>query len=90
MKNGEEMVDCSVLGVRKIKSVEQWCFSIGKNDEKLLAMVFQQRRKVKSVERWCFSIGKVKSAERWCFSIERKSTVLKSGVSASGKLVSLK
>jgi hypothetical protein len=26
MKNGEEMEDCSVLGVRKIKSVEQWCF----------------------------------------------------------------
>jgi hypothetical protein len=45
MKNGEEMADCSVLGVRKIKSVDQWCFSIGKNDEKLLAMVFQQRKR---------------------------------------------
>jgi hypothetical protein len=30
MKDGEEMVDCSVLGVGKKKSVEQWCFSIGK------------------------------------------------------------
>jgi hypothetical protein len=29
MKYGEEMVDCSVLGVGR-KSVEQWCFSIGK------------------------------------------------------------
>jgi hypothetical protein len=28
MKYGEEMVDCSVLGVGR-KSVEQWCFSIG-------------------------------------------------------------
>jgi hypothetical protein len=45
MKNGEEMVDCSVLGVGRIKSVEQCCFSIGKNDEKLLAMVFQQRKR---------------------------------------------
>jgi hypothetical protein len=35
-------------------------------------MVFQHLKKVKSVERWCFSIG-------------RKSKVLNSGVSASGK-----
>jgi hypothetical protein len=43
MKYGEEMVDCSVLGVGR-KSVEQWCFSIGE--------------KVNSAEQWCFSIGK--------------------------------
>jgi hypothetical protein len=54
-------------------------------------VVVQHRRQVKSAERWCFSIGrKVKSVERWCFSIRRKSTVLISGVSASGKLISLK
>jgi hypothetical protein len=29
MMEGEEMVDCSVLGVGR-KSAEQWCFSIGK------------------------------------------------------------
>jgi hypothetical protein len=29
----------------RIKSVEQWCFSIGKNDEGLLTTVFQQRKK---------------------------------------------
>jgi hypothetical protein len=28
IKYGEEMVDCSVLGVGR-KSGEQWCFSIG-------------------------------------------------------------
>ena len=28
MKDGEEMVDYSVLGMGR-KSVEQWCFSIG-------------------------------------------------------------
>jgi hypothetical protein len=26
----------------EMKNVEQWCFSIGKNDERLLVMVFQQ------------------------------------------------
>jgi hypothetical protein len=26
-----------------MKNVEQWCFSIGKNGERLLVMVFQQR-----------------------------------------------
>jgi len=47
MKDGEEMVDCSVLGVGR-KSVKQWCFSI--------------REKVNSAEQWCFSIkrGKMK------------------------------
>jgi hypothetical protein len=56
MKNGEEMADCSVLGVGRTKSVEQWCFSIGKNDEKLLAMVFQQRKRKGEtiVGRCCF------------------------------------
>jgi uncharacterized protein YhfF len=44
MKNGEEMADCSVLGVGKIKSVEQWCFSIGKNNEKLLEWCFSNRK----------------------------------------------
>jgi hypothetical protein len=39
-ENGEEMVDWSVLGVGRMKSVEQWCFSIGKNDEELLIMEF--------------------------------------------------
>jgi hypothetical protein len=28
---------------KKVKSVEQWCFSIGKNDEELLTMVFVGR-----------------------------------------------
>ena len=26
------------------KNAEQWCFSIGKNDERLLVMVFQQQK----------------------------------------------
>jgi hypothetical protein len=44
-ENGEEMVDWSVLGVGRIKkSAEQRCFSIGKNSEKLLVMVFQQQK----------------------------------------------
>jgi hypothetical protein len=30
MKDGGEMVDWSVLGMGRMKSVEQWCFSIGK------------------------------------------------------------
>jgi hypothetical protein len=29
---------------KKVNSVEQWCFSIGKNSEKLLVMVFQQQK----------------------------------------------
>jgi hypothetical protein len=39
------MAGWSVLGVgkKKVKNVEQWCFSIGKNDERLLVTVFQQR-----------------------------------------------
>ena len=45
MKYGEEMVDCSVLGVGR-KSVEEWCFSIGE--------------KVNSAEQWCCSIGRGK------------------------------
>jgi hypothetical protein len=54
MKNGEEMADCSVLGVGRIKSVEQWCFNIGKNNEKLLAMVFQQHKgKGETIAGWC-------------------------------------
>jgi hypothetical protein len=44
-ENGEEMADCGVLGVGRIKSAEQWCFSIGKNDDGLLTVVFQQREK---------------------------------------------
>jgi hypothetical protein len=28
----------------EMKNVEQWCFSIGKNDEMLLVTVFQQRK----------------------------------------------
>jgi hypothetical protein len=45
-ENGKEMEDWSVLRVGRIKkSAEQWCFSIGKNDEGLLARVFQQREK---------------------------------------------
>jgi hypothetical protein len=39
------MVDWSVLGVGRMKSDEQWCFSIGKDDEELLATVFQQWEK---------------------------------------------
>ena len=45
MKDGEEMEDCSVLGVGRIKSVEQWYFSIEENDEGLLTMVFQQQKR---------------------------------------------
>jgi hypothetical protein len=30
---------------KKVKSVEQWCFSIEKNDEGLLIMVFQQQKR---------------------------------------------
>jgi hypothetical protein len=78
------MVDCSVLGVGKIKSVEQWCFSIGENDEGLLSMVFQQREKAKQlldgvvssmkdgeemVDWSVLGVGKIKSVEQWCFSI---------------------
>jgi hypothetical protein len=37
-------------------------------------MVFQHQKEVKSDKQWCFSIG-------------RKSIVLNSGVSASGKIV---
>jgi hypothetical protein len=44
-ENGEEMANWCVLGVGRIKSAEQWCFSIGKNDEGLLATVFQQWEK---------------------------------------------
>jgi hypothetical protein len=33
-----------VSASEETKSVEQWCFSIGKNSEKLLATVFQQQR----------------------------------------------
>jgi hypothetical protein len=29
----------------EMKNVEQWCFSIGKNDERLLVTVFQQRKR---------------------------------------------
>jgi hypothetical protein len=29
-ENGDEMADWSVLRVGRMKSVEQWCFSIGK------------------------------------------------------------
>jgi hypothetical protein len=50
MNSGEEMEDCSVSMVGREKSVEQWCFSIEKkNDEELLAMVFQQRKKMSKV-----------------------------------------
>jgi hypothetical protein len=31
-------------GWEEMKNVEQWCFSIGKNDERLLVTVFQQRK----------------------------------------------
>jgi hypothetical protein len=31
------------------------------------------------------AVGRAKSVEKWCFSIERKSKVLNSGISASGK-----
>jgi hypothetical protein len=50
------MEDCSVLGVGRIKSVGQWCFSVGENDEGLLRMVFQrQKRKGETiVGRCCF------------------------------------
>jgi hypothetical protein len=48
MMDGEEMVDCSVLGVGR-KSVEQWCFSIGE--------------KVNSAEQWCCSIGRGKAKQ---------------------------
>jgi hypothetical protein len=27
-----------------MKNAEQWCFNIGKNDERLLVTVFQQRK----------------------------------------------
>jgi hypothetical protein len=38
-----------VSASEETKSAEQWCFSIGKNDEGLLAMVFQQgEKKMKS------------------------------------------
>jgi hypothetical protein len=30
-------------GWEEMKNVEQWCFSIGKTDERLLVTVFQQR-----------------------------------------------
>jgi hypothetical protein len=65
--------------------------SATEKSQKCGTVVVQHRRQVKSVEQWCFSIRrKVKSVERWCFSIRRKSTVLISGVSALGKLFSLK
>ena len=56
MKNGEEMADYSVLGVGRIKIVEQWCFSIRENDEGFLTMVFQQRKRKGEtiVGRCCF------------------------------------
>jgi hypothetical protein len=44
-KNDGEMVDWNVLGMgRHEKYAEQWCFSIGKKNERLL--VFQQREKL--------------------------------------------
>jgi hypothetical protein len=30
-------------GWKELKNAEQWCFSIGKTDERLLVTVFQQR-----------------------------------------------
>jgi hypothetical protein len=66
-------------------------------------MVFQQQEKRGEtiVGRCCFvdeeseelsdysvlAIGRTKSVEQWCFSIGRKSKVLNSGVSASGKMM---
>jgi hypothetical protein len=34
-------------GWEEMKNAEQWCFSIGKNDERLLVTVFQQRKREK-------------------------------------------
>jgi hypothetical protein len=39
MKDGEEMGDCSVLGVGRVKSVEQWCFSIRRKSKVLISGV---------------------------------------------------
>jgi hypothetical protein len=66
-ENGDEMVDWSVLGVGRMKSAEQWCFSIGKNDEELLIMEFQQRKgKVEtSAGRSCFGNGNGKEMADW-------------------------
>jgi hypothetical protein len=47
MKYGEEMVDCSVLGVGK-KSAEQWCFSIGKKSTVLSNGVSASGKMMKS------------------------------------------
>jgi hypothetical protein len=69
-ENGEEMADWSVLGVGRMKSVEQWCFSIGKNDEGLLATVFQQREKNEKLLVMVFQQQKGKGetiAGRSCF-----------------------
>jgi hypothetical protein len=74
---------------KKVNSAEQWCFSIGKNSEKLLVMVFQQQKgKGETIAgRCCFvdengeemadwsvlGVGRIKSAEQWCFSIGKNS-----------------
>jgi hypothetical protein len=56
-----------MMGWKKMKNAEQWCFSIWKTDERLLVigvsatgenerlLVFQQRGKMKGC--WCFSNG---------------------------------
>jgi hypothetical protein len=48
MMEGEEMVDCSVLGVGR-KSAEKWCFNI--------------EGKINSAEQWCCSIGRGKAKQ---------------------------
>jgi hypothetical protein len=75
--------------LKKIKSAEQWCFSIGTNDEELLIMEFQQQKGKgeTSAGRSCFvdengdemadwnvlGVGRMKSAEQSCFSIGKKN-----------------
>jgi hypothetical protein len=58
-KGKSRVVDSGVSVMKKVKSVEQWCFSIGKNDEKLLTMVFQQQKRKGEtiVGRCCFVDG---------------------------------
>jgi hypothetical protein len=55
-------------GWEEMKNAEQWCFSIGKTDERLRCLVGKMKN-----EQWCFSNGKenaggVLKMKGWCFS----------------------
>jgi hypothetical protein len=86
----------------EMKSIEQWCFSIGKENENLLIMVFQQQkgRGETSAGRSCFidenddemadwsALG-VGRAEQWCFSIGKENQQFLSVVFQHREILSL-